>query len=135
MSEENVEALRRAVIAYNGADVDALLEELDPDVEWRSLNQVMFGGQAQVYTGHDGVRRFMTEVEEAFAQARIEKLEVRDLGERVVGSGQLHIRGRASGVEIDSPIAWLAEFKDGRMTRIKDYLDPRQALEDAGLSR
>ena len=77
----------------------------------------------------------MTEVEEAFAQARIEKLEVRDLGERVFGSGQLHIRGRASGVEIDSPIAWLAEFKDGRMTRIKDYLDPRQALEDAGLSR
>lgn len=130
-----MEAFKRAILAYNGQDVRALLEELAPDVEWRPLNQVMFGGKASVYRGHDGVRRFMTEVEEAFAQARIEKLEVRDLGERVFGSGQLHIRGRASGVEADSLIAWLAEFKDGRMTRIKDYLDPRQALEDAGLSR
>ena len=34
MSEENAELLRRAVDAYNRRDVDALLRELDPQVQW-----------------------------------------------------------------------------------------------------
>jgi hypothetical protein len=34
MSQENVEAFRRGARAYDRRDIDALLDELDPDVEW-----------------------------------------------------------------------------------------------------
>jgi hypothetical protein len=56
------------------------------------------------------------------------------LGERIVSNGRLHARGRASGAEVESPIAWLVEFRQLRVIRITDYLDPKEALEAAGLS-
>ena len=34
MSQENVEAVKRAREAANRGDIEALLEELDPEVEW-----------------------------------------------------------------------------------------------------
>ena len=34
MSQENVEAVKRGVAAYNRGDYEALLAEFDPDVEW-----------------------------------------------------------------------------------------------------
>jgi hypothetical protein len=36
MSQENVEAFKRFADANNRRDVDALLKELDTDVEWHS---------------------------------------------------------------------------------------------------
>jgi ketosteroid isomerase-like protein len=134
MSHENVEAFRRMVQAYNRRDVESFLEGFDPSLEWRPLTQVMFGGEARVYRGHDGVRQFLREVDEAFADIQIERAEIRDLGERIVVSGHLRARGRVSGVETTSPISWLVEFKNGKVIRMRDFLDPREALEAAGLS-
>jgi hypothetical protein len=103
MSQENIELFRRAIDAYNRRDLKAFLEEFDPEAEWRALTGVMFGREATVYRGHEDIRKFVREVDEAFAEAQIEYLEARDLGERVVVIGRLRIRGRASGVETESP--------------------------------
>ncbi len=48
MSQENVEAFKRGAEAYNRQDVDALLKELDPEVEWHSALLIPFGGEATV---------------------------------------------------------------------------------------
>jgi hypothetical protein len=48
MSEENVEAHKRGVEAINCRDIEALLEELDPEVEWHDVFHVMLGGEATV---------------------------------------------------------------------------------------
>ena len=55
MSEENVEVVRRVISAYNRRDIDGFLKQFDPAVEWRALTQVMFGGEAAVYRGHEGI--------------------------------------------------------------------------------
>ena len=34
MSQENVEAFKRALEAYNRRDIDSLIQVLDPEVEW-----------------------------------------------------------------------------------------------------
>ena len=39
MSQENVEIVKRAVEAWNTDDLDALLAELDADVEWHPGNR------------------------------------------------------------------------------------------------
>lgn len=134
MSDENVEAFKRGVDAYNRRDVEALLEELHPKVEWRPLLPVLLGGEAVVYRGHEEARQGIRELEEAFAELRAEPLEFRDLGERVVAIGHLHGRGKESGVETESPIVWLADFANGKIVRIREYLDPDDALDAAGLS-
>ena len=114
MSQENVEAFTRAVEAYNRRDVDAFIAVFDPAVEWRPLTQVVFGEQSTVYRGHEGVRKFMREVDEALSEVQIEDLDIKDLGERIVVIGHLRARGRASGAETESPIGWVVEFTGGR---------------------
>jgi ketosteroid isomerase-like protein len=133
MSQENVEAFRRALDAYNRRDIDAFMERFDATVETHPLNLAMFAREATVYYGHDGIREFIRDVDEALSETQVEVLEVRDLGERVVAGGRLHARGRASGAEIESPIGWVVDFASGKVVRMRDYPDFTGALEAAGL--
>jgi ketosteroid isomerase-like protein len=133
MSQENVEAFRRGLEAYNRRDIDAFLEVFDPMVEIHPLTLAMFGKEGTVYRGHEGIRQFVRDVDEVLPRLQVEPLEIRDLGERIVANGRLHARGRASGAEVESPIGWLVEFRERRVIRMTDYLDPKQALEAAGL--
>lgn len=70
---------------------------------------------------------------EVFAESEMEFPEIRDLGDRIVAIGHLRNRGQASGVEIESPLAYVIDVKDGKAIRVRTYLDPKQALEAAGL--
>jgi ketosteroid isomerase-like protein len=133
MSEENVEAIRRATDAFNRRDIDAVLEELDPGIEWHPLMQVLVGGEATVYRGHEGALALLRDVEEAFTGAQADQSEFRDFGEQVIAIGHLRGRGRESGVEAETAIAWLVEFQTGKAVRIREYLDPNEALEAAGV--
>ena len=134
MSQENVETFRRGAEAYNRRDVEAVLDTLDPEVEWRPLLPVLLEGEATVYRGHDGVRELVRELDSAFAEFHNDLTEVRDLGERVLAIGHIRGRGRKSGVETESTVVWMVELKNGKGFRIREYLDPKDALEAAGLS-
>ena len=134
MSQENVETFRRGADAYTRRDVEALLDTLDPEVEWHPLLQVLLGGEATVYRGHEGVRELVRDLDEVFPDLQGEPSEIRDLGEQVLAIGRLRGRGRESGVATESEIVWLVEFKNGKGIRIREYLDPKEALETAGLS-
>jgi ketosteroid isomerase-like protein len=134
MSRENVEVFERAVEANNRGDYEALLAEIDPDVEWHAVFQVMFGGQATVCRGHEGVREYLRDLDEGFDVRHIEISELRDVGKRIVAIGRVRGRGRISGAELDSPISFVAEFRDGKVVRMSDYLDSKEALKAAGLS-
>ena len=134
MSQENVEAFKRGAAAYNRGDIDTMLEELDPEIEWHPALQVLLGGEATVYRGHQGVRDFIRDTGEAFTELQAEQSEFRDLGEQVVAIGHFGGRGRESGVRIETPMVWLVEFKNGKAVRAREYLDPAEALKAAGLS-
>ena len=134
MSKKNVEVVRRVADAYNRRDVGAMLAELHPEIEWVPWLQVQLGGGATVYRGHQGVRDGIRDGEDAFSEVHAELLEVRDLGERVVAIGQLRGRGKESGALTESALAWIVEFRSGKVIRVREYLDPEKALEAAGLS-
>ena len=59
--------------------------------------------------------------------------EIRDLGDRLVAIGRSRARGKASSAETEMPLAMVAEFKNGKTISIRGYLDPKQALEAAGV--
>jgi ketosteroid isomerase-like protein len=132
MSQENVESFKRATEAVNRRDVEAVLEEVDPDIEWHALFQVMFGGRATVCRGHEGVRQYLRELDEALSVLHVECSEFRDLGDRIVAIGRVRSRGRVSGAEIVGPGSFLAEFRNGRIFRMSDY-PGSGALQAAGL--
>jgi ketosteroid isomerase-like protein len=134
MSQENVEAFKRAVEAANRQDVEAALKEAHPEIEWRPAIPVLLGGEATVYRGHEGFREMFREGLEVWAEIHFEFCEIRDLDDRVVATGRLRARGKESAAEVESPICYLVDFKDGKAIRMWSYLDPREGLEAAGLS-
>ena len=134
MSQQNVESFKRGIEAFNRRDVDALLKELDPEVEWHSALMIPFGGEATVSRGHDGVRELMDEVQEDLAEVHLDYSDTRDLGDRVLGIGRLRTRGKQSGAVTEMDIGTVTDLKNERATRIWTYLDPQEALEAVGLS-
>jgi ketosteroid isomerase-like protein len=134
MSQENVEAFKRGLEAGNRGDVDGLLEELDPEVEWHSALHTLMGGEQTVFRGHDGVREMFRDLNEAFGEIHIEISEIRDLGDRLVAIGRTRNRGRESGVPTETPLALVTEVKNGKTILVRGYLDPKKALEAVGLS-
>ena len=132
MSQENVETFKRGLEAGNRGDVETLLEVLDPDVAWHSALHALIGGEATAFRGHDGVREMLRDLYEAFDEIHFEISEIRDLGDRLVAIGRSRVRGKASGADVESPIGFVTEFKNGKAISVHNYLDPEEALEAAG---
>jgi ketosteroid isomerase-like protein len=133
MSQENVEAFERAAQAINARDIDGLIAEVHPDVEWHPVMLASLAGSATVYRGHDGVRDWIRDVDESFDGTHSEFPDIEDMGDRLVAFGTLRARGKGSGVEVESPIVYVADFKDGKAILVRTYLDRREAMEAAGL--
>jgi ketosteroid isomerase-like protein len=131
MSEENVEIAKRARDTYN---TDAALSEYDalltPDFEWITA---MAGVENEIMRGREGVEKYYASLSAAWESARVFGGEFRDLGDRVLWLGQMEARGRSSGAVVRSPAASLYEFRDGRISRIRSFLDHAEALKAAGL--
>jgi ketosteroid isomerase-like protein len=134
MSQENVEAAQRAFDAFNRGDIEAVLPEFDPEVEWHpEFQTMMLGGEAREFRGHEGTRTALREWYEVLTEIHVDIAEVRDLGERIVAIGRIRARGRESGAAVESPAGYVIDLKDGKAIRIWEYLDPSEALEAAGL--
>jgi ketosteroid isomerase-like protein len=133
MSQENVEALKRGFEAVSRLDAEGMLELMAPEVEFRPRFQVMLGGEAMVYWGHDGVREAFRDLYGALDWIKPEISETRDLGDRIVALGRLSVRGKESGAEAASSAGWVVDIKNGKAVRVSEYLDANETLEAAGL--
>ena len=129
MSQENVDAFKRFIDGFNRRDVEAMLEEVDAGVEWRPAAPVALGGEATVYRGHAGIPDGLRDLHDSFTELQIEISEIQQVGDRVVGIGHIRTRGKGSGAESWSPFGAVMEFKNGKATQIRSYLDPPDALE------
>jgi ketosteroid isomerase-like protein len=132
MSEENAKVARQTFDAIGRWDIDALLTFYDPDVEFLPLTgtRVESGG----YIGHAGVRAYFEEVGEVWEAMRPHADDVRTVGDHVLLLGGCAVRGRGSGAESDSPMAWVLTVRDGKVVRHRGYASRAEALEAVGLS-
>jgi ketosteroid isomerase-like protein len=128
MSSGAVQAFERGADAINRLDADALAELVHDDGVFEPLRAATEGA----YVGPDGMRRFVADTVETFDVFEATLEEVRDLGDgRVLAIGTIRMRGRGSGFENDVTTAAVAEFRDGLLTRYKDYGDPKLARQAA----
>ena len=97
MSQANVEAAERIYAARLRGDVDALLAELDPDVEWRPHLSTLDGKSIR---GHAEVRGYLASLDEEWEDFRQEVEQLFDAGDEVVAFLNTYSRGRASGIEL-----------------------------------
>jgi uncharacterized protein len=132
MSEENVELHRRASVAYNAHDLEAVIGYFDPSIEFHSAFAALAGG---VYRGHDGVREYFRDLGDAWGEEIRGEVEAFfDLGEDTLAFYVLHGRGRQSGAEVAMPLAQVARWRDGLVVYFKVYAHREDALSDLGVS-
>jgi ketosteroid isomerase-like protein len=134
MSQENVERIRAAMESFNRRDLDALLHELDPQVEWRPPSELP---GTQVYHGHDGVRQAIADMLDVFGDLRADPERFIDAGDRVVALYRWRGQGTVSGVSVDRfevPVGVIAEMgADGLATDVRFYTTWERALEISGV--
>jgi ketosteroid isomerase-like protein len=131
MSEQNVEVVRRIHDAAMRRDVETVLALYDPDVEL-DASRVQIVGQNK-YRGHDGLRRFFGEWHEAWESIDYSFDELVDAGDQVVSVVTRRARGRASGADVQWPLALVWTLRDGRVIRLAWFPTRADALEAAGL--
>jgi ketosteroid isomerase-like protein len=129
VSEKNVEVFLAVVQAVNRGDAEASVAVAATDCVVFPLRSAVEAG----YQGHEGLRRFLADTQQTFEVFQVHESEVRDLGEQVLATGTIHVRGRGGGVETDIPTAGVASFRDGKMTKWKDFGDRHEALKAVGL--
>src|SRR4051812_32841885 len=131
MSRENVELAREVLATLGTRDASRLIALSDPEVEWHSFFALSERG---VYRGHDGTRRYMSDLADAWEIGAAEVDDALGVGDVVLLVGRLHYRGKGSGVESASSAGWMLKFRHGKVVCFRAFRDPAQALEAVGLA-
>jgi ketosteroid isomerase-like protein len=132
VSQENVDIVWGVPQAWNDGGIDAVLEYLDTDVEWRAPGESMEPG---VYRGHDGVRDYIGRLGEVFPERYAEPLAVVDVdAERLILVVRLVARVPHSRQEITADWAWLITVgANKKAIRVEIFTDKSGALKAVGL--
>ena len=102
-----------------GGDTEALLQDFDSEAEFHSVLHEMLGREATVYRGLAGVRELVEDIYSNFSEGHAEYADIRDLGDRVFAIGRIQGVGAESGVTVDSPLAWIIEYRDAKAFRAR----------------
>lgn len=129
---QNVETAKRAIDAFNRRELDVYDELYTPDLEWLpAMPGIVEGGG---FRGREGLDTYLGEVRNTWEKLRFCVADVRDLGDRVLVLGRLEGLGIGSGVPVDAPLGSVFHFRGGKISRVENYLDHREALQAAELA-
>jgi ketosteroid isomerase-like protein len=129
--QRNAELTREVVDAVNGRDLARLIELTDPDVEWHTFLAEL--REEGAYRGHDGLRRWLGDVEDAWELLRVEIDDTLAIGGLILMVGRLRYRGKGSGVELESPTGWVARFRDEKVAYLRLFREPEVTLGSVGI--
>jgi ketosteroid isomerase-like protein len=121
------EVLRRAYEALARRDFAALDELADPDLEMDLSERVL---NPATYRGAEGLLQFLGEIDELWEWMRIEVERVLERGDELLAVLMVTVKGRGSGVEIESRIAQRWTLRDGKLRRMYLYVDAEAALAE-----
>ena len=133
MSGENVDLVTRWAQAFNERDMNALLDLTSPDFEFVPYLATLI--ETTVYRGHEGLRKYFKDADAAWEHIAVRLDDVREVDDRLtVSLGELEGKGRASGLEVRVPLAWVGESDAGKVVRLTTYESEAEALEAVWLS-
>lgn len=118
----NLDAVRRSYEAFARGDLDGVVADMDPEIEWHQAQGLPHGG---LYRGLAEVRAAIFDplAAEWWEEFGAEPDELLDAGEEVVVIGRYRGRAKGTAKELDVPYVHVWSFRDGRAWRFRQYLD------------
>jgi ketosteroid isomerase-like protein len=119
---EPVDLVRRSYDAFERGDLEAVLGDLDPEIEWHQAQGLPHGG---LYRGRDEVRRNVFEPLDAewWETFSAPPQEFIDGGDRVVVLGRYRGVAKGTGRILDVPFVHVWTVADGRAVTFRQFLD------------
>jgi ketosteroid isomerase-like protein len=134
MSERNIELVQSAFDAFSARDLKALLEVVDPEIEFFPLTRAL-ANRAEPYRGHEGIRTYLQDVASVWEELEVIPRRFSHGDDHVVVYGR--VRGRTSGgALVDSPADWIWKIRAGKIAWgcVYGKRDAALAMEVAGIA-
>jgi ketosteroid isomerase-like protein len=125
MQPGTIDVVREIIDAFNRGDVEAMLARMDPDFEWRPLEDSPVSRNVR---GHEPVRRYVEDWLGIFENLRLEVGDLSAVGDHVVADVEGHGRGRASGVELYNRFCQVWTLRRGTAVRMDEYPTRAQGM-------
>ena len=131
MSQGNVEIVRRAYARWAARDVSAMLDDLDPDVEIRSM---VTEAERTSYRGHRGFLDWSTELLGVFPNWDPTIQEIRTSADAAVIRLRVQANAVGSGTPVDQTTWQAVRFRDRKVVFVGWFRTQAEALAAAGLA-
>jgi ketosteroid isomerase-like protein len=118
-----VATIRQAYEAFNNGHVDAVLDLMDEQVEWRPAASSL---EPQPLHGRAAVRAHLSP--ELLDEQTAEPQEFIEERNCILIVARVRARGRASGIELDQTVFHLLTFARGRVVRFEVHVEREEAL-------
>jgi ketosteroid isomerase-like protein len=127
LSQENVDFMREAFQAFARGELTVLAELLDPDVEWRAVED------PETRRGFEGVVASLGSWFEVWEDVHVELEELIDRGPNVLAVVKLRGRHARSRSEVSERFFQVWTIRDEKIVAFREYKTEDEALEAAGL--
>jgi ketosteroid isomerase-like protein len=118
----SVDIVKRSYDAFAVGDMDGVLGDMAPDIEWHQAQGLPHGGY---YRGLDEVKRNIFDPldEQWWDEFSAVPDEFLDAGEHVVAIGRYRGVAKHTGKVLDVPFVHIWTLRDGKAVRFRQFLD------------
>ncbi len=132
MDQDLIRRLHAGFGAFDAGDFATAASYFHPDIEW---DFSALPGEG-VIRGREALRAYFESLGQVWAEMTNDIEDIETAGdERVLVIARLRARGLRSGVDVDAPVAYLWEMRDGAAFRIRLFFDrdaARHAAAETG---
>ena len=119
--QDNVATIRGIYDAFARGDIEHILGQLDPEVQWHAPRSVPFS--KGLHQGPAEVAQFFGGIAEHVSEPSVETYEFISAGDRVIVLVCFRGRGATSGVPFEAPEAHVWKLSGGKVVEERSYAD------------
>jgi ketosteroid isomerase-like protein len=125
MDESHEALVARLFNAFNQRDAETIVALCSERMEFFAVTAEEVGRETP-YTGSDGMRDYLGDVERVWEELLITPSRVERRGDRLLVIGRVYVRSRELGIR-DMPVAWIWRLDKGLFVRGEVFVDPDEA--------
>jgi ketosteroid isomerase-like protein len=126
MAEALETLVGRLFNAFNQRNAEEIVELCSARMEFFALTAEEVGRGAP-YVGPDGLRDYLSDVEQFWEELLITPGRVERREDRLLVIGRVFVRNRELGIR-DMPVAWIWQVQEGLFVRGEVFADPDEAI-------
>jgi uncharacterized protein len=124
----NTETVKAMYAAFSHGDLETILSHLTEDVSWEAEAPTRLGFSG-IARGIPGATEFFTALATHYSNSKLDMTEFFEKPNAVAVFGRYQTTVNATGKSVDTPVAHLFLFRDGKVSRYVNLINSGAILE------